>query len=140
MNKMTLTEWAKRNKQWFALFDKHEMDVAELVRRDPEIKGAWVGPLIKVPIGISEEDDDGQQCACFDEGEDGVTLFLAMHLPHIADLLLWANGALAKLNGVHFDSTTEAGNFNVELRGRIDRIICGINGRPDKAGPGVMTT
>lgn len=136
---MTTSEWLERNQQWFGQIDRLDMNHATIQRRDQEKKGCWIGPLATVPIGMTEDDDDGEQVACLDEGEDGITLWLVLLLPQIADTLMWIKDALSLMNGIHFDKATDAGEFHCELRRRVELILGEIEDRPARIGPGVFT-
>lgn len=131
----TLADIAKS--QYRMLADVNENTV-EICRRDPERNFSFIGPLATVNMGVTEEDDYGDDVFCLNS-EDGCVLYAIATLPKMADLVLWASAELNKLNGIHFDSTTEAGRFHQELRDRLTWIISAVDDRQQTMSHGTWS-
>lgn len=123
----TLADIAKHS--YRMIVDVNEPSV-EICRPDPESKrGGLIGPLATVNGGATEEGEDGEEVLCLDS-EDGCVLYAIAVLPKLAELVTWAQVEMEKLDGIHFDTTTESGRFHAELRKRVDWIISAVDDRP----------
>ena len=96
--------------------------------RDSSRRGAYVGPLAKVMIGCTIENEDGVECLDL-EGADGRNLYAIACLPQFAELFRWIATRYEKL-GVSRDN--EFNQFVDELKDRVDWIRACIDDRTDE--------
>lgn len=83
----------------------------------------WIGPLVIVKVGCTEEDEDGTEGLSLD-GQDGRNLIAVVALPQFARLVTWIKENIEALK-----KEGEVGKFIVELRKRTDYIIETVNER-----------
>ena len=96
--------------------------------RDSTRRSAYVGPLVKVMIGCTIENDDGVECLDL-EGADGRNLYAIACLPQFAELFRWITKQYAKLGVSESD---EYNKFVDELKDRVDWICATIDDRADE--------
>lgn len=78
--------------RWYMSFDGDDpgADTIEILRPDPDRKGAYVGPLAQILIGLQFEGDHGESILGM-TGEDGLVAQCVHLLPEIARLILAAS-------------------------------------------------
>lgn len=108
----------------------------EFVRPDYERRGCYVGPLVRMALGATCDDGEGNDAADL-AGEDGRNLYVIALLPEFARLVTWGLDELGRLNAIHFDQNTEAGRFNVRLRSRLEVLRAAVDARPAIVTPGM---
>ena len=122
------------SEQWRMIVDVGENTI-DVCRPDPDRRGAWVGPLATVKVGMTEEDDDGDEV--FDmTASDGRNAVAVALLPQFAGLVCWAREQLEALNAIHFDSGSESGRFHQDLREWLDWIIGCVDQRDERLADG----
>lgn len=123
------------DENWCILIDDYDVNEPTICYPDTDRPGAFVGPLVKVHVGTTVENEDGDEVLELD-GAEGRNLYAVACLPQLAGLLRWMKGGMASLNPVHFDGQHEYGRFMRELRDRIAWIEGCINDRQMEIGPG----
>jgi len=126
-----VAEW-----DWRMHYDPSEdPNIVLFLAPDRRRRGAWIGPLVNVPMGMTTRDDDGEEMLDL-EGVDGALLYAVAAVPQLARLVTWAHEAIEKLNPIHFDSATEAGRFNRELRERLRWLVTMVAQRDETLSEG----
>lgn len=86
-----LTQLAELAQQQWYFRGEIDDNLVSTYRRDPNTRGAWIGPLTSAMVGLTFEDEDGDEC--FDmTGRDGLYAAITACLPDIAALLLVGTG------------------------------------------------
>ena len=106
------------DEDWRILVDEYEINEPTICYPDPDRRGAFVGPLAKVPVGATVENDCGEECLELD-GADGRNLYAVACLPHFADLFRWIASRYSTLGVSENDEYNE---FADELKDRVDWI------------------
>jgi len=128
----TLADLAQQDWRYVVSEDGDEV---ELVRPDPDNPRRLIGPLATVSVGVTSEDDNGDMVLLLDH-DDGRNLVAIAALPYFAELVVWAEAKLAALNCIHFDSTTEAGQFHHALKARLEWLRKAVDERDVAVGEG----
>lgn len=123
------------DEDWRIMIDEYDVNEPTICYPDPDRRGAFVGPLAKVHVGCTVENDDGDEVLDL-SGASGRNLYAVACLPQFAELLRWAKKEMGSLNAIHFDSASQYGRFMIELRERIAWIEACINDRDMEIGSG----
>lgn len=115
------------DEDWRIVIDD-EISEPTICYPDPSRRGAYVGPLARVYVGCTIENEDGDECLELD-GDDGRNLFAVACLPQFADLCKWIDARYGKL-GV--SENAEFNKFVDELKARVDWIREIIDTRTDE--------
>ncbi len=121
------------DEDWRIIVDEYDINEPFIGYPDPDRRGCFVGPLVKVNVGATIQSEEGIEVLELD-GCDGRNLFAVACLPQLADLMRWTKQAMQKLNSVHFDSQHECGQFMQELRERVAWVEDCINARDTEIG------
>ncbi len=113
------------NEDWRIVVDEYDINEPTICYPDPDRGGSFVGPLAKVPVGATVENDDGEECLELD-GADGRNLYAVACLPHFADLFRWIESRYSALGVSEND---EYNAFVDELKDRVDWIRACIDER-----------
>lgn len=119
------------DEDWRILVDEYELNEPTICYPDPNRRGAFVGPLAKVPVGCTVENEDGDEVLEI-EGADGRNLYAIACLPQFAQLFKWIDDQYSNL-GVSGDD--EYNRFVDELKTRVDWITACVNERDMQIGP-----
>jgi len=106
------------DEDWRILVDEYEINEPTICYPDPDRPGAFVGPLAKVPVGATVENDDGEECLELD-ASDGRNLYAVACLPHFADLFRWI---VSRYSALGVSENDEYNAFVDELKDRVDWI------------------
>ena len=120
------------DEDWRAVVDECDLNEVEICYPDPAGRGRMVGPLLKVHVGCTTSDEEGEEVIDM-EGADGRNLASVMCLPHLASLCRWITKEVDKL-GV--SANDEYNTFVDELTNRVDWIRSYIDDREDTLNAG----
>lgn len=82
--------------QYRFLVNEHDINDVEIMRPDKESRGCFIGPLATIPVGYTEENDEGDEVLDL-TGEDGMILYAVAALPFFAELVCWTNSQLDEI-------------------------------------------
>lgn len=116
------------NEDWRIVVDEYDLNEPTICYPDPDHRGCFVGPLAMVPVGVTTEDDDGNDVLELDAA-DGRNLYAIACLPHFAELFGWIRAQAAALPESEFVNG---------LMARVDWIETTINERDVQMGVGVF--
>lgn len=124
------------SQDWQACIRDYDINDVEICYPDTDRRGCYVGPLMTVNMGMTFENEDGDEVVDLG-GMDGVTLTAVMCLPQFARLVTWADDELRKLTTIEpSGENRDTGAFLAELRARVDWLIEAIDGRDTSTGFG----
>ena len=123
---------AMATQQWRCQVDEYDLNEPTICYRDPTRPTVFVGPLATVPIGATEEDEEGETVLDIG-GPDGMNLAAIMCLPQFAGLCEWIQNELSTLGPSKCDESGEDkyGAFVAGLRDRVGWIVSCINKRDE---------
>lgn len=113
------------NEDWRIMVDEYDINEPMICYPDPDRRGAYVGPLVRVQVGATVENEDGDECLELN-GADGRNLYAVACLPHLAALCSWIDRNYASLGVSEND---EFNKFADELKARVDWIRALIDDR-----------
>lgn len=123
------------DEDWRILVDEFDVNEPTICYPDPDRRGAYVGPLAKIPVGCTVENDDGDEVLDL-EGADGRNLFAVACLPQFAELVRWIRAERAKIDQPSPLPIEALMRFLRQLLERIDWIEQCINDRDMEIGAG----
>lgn len=116
------------DEDWMVHVDRDDINEPYTCRADEGIFGKrWIGPLVKVPVGSTEVDEDGEEVLDL-SGPDGRNLAAVACLPEIARLFHWINEQYVQLSDAEDSSYAQMVD---ELIDRIIKITRCIDQRPE---------
>ena len=114
------------DQDWRVNVDLCDMNEPTIEYPDPDRPKRMVGPLVTLYVGVTVEDEDGDEALELD-GDDGRNLAAVACLPQLAGLCRWIDSEVRKL-GVSVDD--EYNQFVDALKDRVDWIKDCIDNRP----------
>jgi hypothetical protein len=120
------------DQDWRVIVDDCDITEPTIAYPDQRGRGRMVGPLVKLYVGVTVTDEDGDEALELD-GEDGRNLAAVACLPQLASLCRWISKEIAKLG------VSENDEYNVfvdELRNRVEWIRECIDEREPYMHPG----
>ena len=118
------------DEDWQILVDEYDINKPTICYPDRERRGCFVGPLAKVPVCATFENEDGDECLELD-GADGRNLYAVACLPQFAELFRWIDSEYSKLGVSESD---EYNAFVDSLKDRVDWIRACIDERDMQIG------
>ena len=119
-----LSELARE--QWRVMVDEHDINDVDIVRPDPQQRGAFIGPLAEVMVGLTVDNDEGEEVLDMTT-RGGRTVMMLTALPHFAELVCFIRDADAG----------DAERFIREVKRRAQWLSEAIDERDEEMGPGV---
>lgn len=119
-----LSELARE--QWRVMVDEHDINEVELVRPDPDHRGAFIGPLARVMVGLTVENDEGEEVLDM-TARDGRTVAMLAALPFFAELVCF----------IRDNDGGDVTRFIREVKRRAQWLSEAIDERDEEMGPGV---
>jgi len=129
--KDTLRTLAKED--WRIKIDDIDENEVAIFRPDIEKRGAWIGPLASVFLGMVVDDGDGGDAFSLD-CQSGRNLYAVAMLPQFAGLVTWIDGELKRIMKQIGDELPDA--FLRELKDRIDWLIEAVDRRDESMSEG----
>lgn len=120
------------DEDWRAIIDECDLNEVEICYPDPAGRGRMVGPLVKVFVGSTTSDEEGEE-VIDTEGADGRNLAAVLCLPQFASLFRWITKEYDKLGVSESD---EYNTFVDELKNRVDWIRQCVDDREETMNAG----
>lgn len=121
------------DQDWRVNVDECDINEPTICYPDPDQRGRIVGPLATLHVGVTVEDEEGEEAIELD-GDDGRNLAAVACLPQLAELCRWID---AKYKALGVSADDEFNQFVDELKGRVDWIRDCIDGREPQMHPGL---
>ena len=115
------------DEDWRIQIEAHDINEPTICYPDPDRRDCFVGPLVMVHVGVTTEDDEGDDALDL-EGADGRNLAAVACLPQFAQLFRWIDSQYDKL-GV--SENAEYNTFADALKDKVDWIRSCIDDRPE---------
>ena len=122
------------NEDWQIMVDEYDINEPMICYPDPDRRGAFVGPLVKVHVGATVEGEDGDEVLDL-EGFGGRNLYAVTCLPKFAKLFKWIDSQIYALGVSEND---EYNKFVDDLQSRVDFIRSCIDDRDMEIGAHVL--
>ena len=115
--------------RWFMRIDDMDSfpDTVQILRPDPDRRGAFIGPIAEVRVGLAGEDDDGEMCLLM-PGEDGLVAYAVHLLPAIAKIIIEASELTDRDKGDNVARIAHAARALIDaIDGRDEELAAGLN-------------